>query len=90
MKNRDVSITQQPPFLQELQKPTAAKKIACFFIYFFPLDSAQRQIAPHFVLPQSSKIFVIRSFFFEKWLLTHIFSGLKLKNPPASKLASDF
>ena len=34
MKNRDVSITQQPPFLQELQKPTAAKKIACFLSIF--------------------------------------------------------
>ena len=27
------------------------------------------RIAPHCVLPQSSKTFVIRSFFFEKWLL---------------------
>jgi len=34
MKNRDVSITQQPPFPQELQKPTAAKKIACFLSIF--------------------------------------------------------
>ncbi|MBD9018236.1 MAG: hypothetical protein EGR13_07955, partial [Coprococcus comes] len=26
-------------------------------------------------LSQSSKTFVIRSFFFEKWLLTHVFGG---------------
>ena len=33
------------------------------FLYFL------YRIAPHCVLPQSSKTFVIRSFFFEKWLL---------------------
>ena len=31
------------------------------------------QIATCFALSQSSKRFVIRSFFFKKWLLTHIF-----------------
>ena len=36
------------------------------------------------------KTFVIRSFFFKKWLLTHVLAGPKFKNPPASKLASDF
>ena len=33
------------------------------------------QIATCFALAQSSKTFVIRSFFFEKWLLAHVFSG---------------
>ena len=33
------------------------------------------RIALHCVLPQFSKTFVIRSFFFEKWLLTHVFGG---------------
>ena len=33
------------------------------------------QIATCFALSQSSKTFVIRSFFFEKWLLTHVFGG---------------
>ena len=28
--------------------------------------------------------------FFEKWLLTHVLAGPKFKNPPASKLASNF
>ena len=36
------------------------------------------------------KTFVIRSFFFEKWLLTHVLAGQEFKNPPASRLASDF
>ena len=31
------------------------------------------QIVPYFILSQSSKTFAIRSFFFEKWLLTHVF-----------------
>ena len=39
-----------------------------------PID-LRYQIAPHYMLPQSSKTFVIRSFFFEKWLLTHVFGG---------------
>ena len=30
------------------------------------------------------KTFAIRSFFSEKWLLAHVFAGLKLKNPRAS------
>ena len=33
------------------------------------------RIALHCVLPQFLKTFVIRSFFFEKWLLTHVFGG---------------
>ena len=33
------------------------------------------RIALHCALPQFSKTFVIRSFFFEKWLLTHVFGG---------------
>ena len=37
-----------------------------------------------------SKTFVIRSFFFEKWLLTHVLAGPKVKISPASKLASNF
>ena len=40
--------------------------------------------------PAILKTFVIRSFFFKKWLLTHVLAGPKFKNPPASKLASDF
>ncbi len=36
------------------------------------------------------KTFVIRSFFFEKWLLTHVFACPKVKNPSASELAADF
>ena len=36
------------------------------------------------------KTFVIRSFFFKKWLLTHVLASPKFENPPASKLASDF
>ena len=35
----------------------------------FSIDTPMPRIAPHCVLPQSSKAFVIRSFFFEKWLL---------------------
>ena len=57
-------------------------------------------VGKHFLLPwipdcsaQSApailKTFVIRSFFYEKWLLTHVLAGPKVKNPPASKLASD-
>ena len=37
------------------------------------LDMCHRHIAP-------SKAFVIRSFFFEKWLLTHAFGGPKGQN----------
>ena len=37
------------------------------------LDMCHRHIAP-------SKVFVIRSFFFEKWLLTHAFGGPKGQN----------
>ena len=48
------------------------------------------RIATCLALPQSSKIFVIRAFFFEKWLLTHILAGSEVRNLPASKLASDF
>ena len=33
------------------------------------------QIATCFALSQYSKTFVIRSLFFEKWLLTHVFGG---------------
>ena len=40
--------------------------------FFWPL---WYQIATCFALSQSSKTFVIRSFFFEKWLLTHVFGG---------------
>ena len=36
------------------------------------------------------KIFVNRSFFFEKWLFTHILAGPKFKNSLTSKLASIF
>ena len=36
------------------------------------------------------KTFVIRSFFFKRWLLTHVLAGPKVKKPPASKLASVF
>ena len=36
------------------------------------------------------KTFVIRSFFFEKWLLTHVLADPKFINLRASKLASDF
>ena len=42
------------------------------------------------MLPQYSKTFIIRSFFFEKWLLIHVLAGPKIKTPLASKLASDF
>ena len=42
---------------------------------FWPLWYQWYRIAPHCVLPQFSKTFVIRTFFFEKWLLTHIFGG---------------
>jgi hypothetical protein len=34
--------------------------------------------------------FVIRSFFFEKWLLTHVCAGPKVKTSLASELASKF
>ena len=34
--------------------------------------------------PAIFKTFVIRSFFFEKWLLTHVLACPKFKNPPAS------
>ena len=37
------------------------------------LDMCHRHTAP-------SKAFVIRSFFFEKWLLTHAFGGEKVQN----------
>ena len=40
--------------------------------------------------PTILKTFVIRTFFFAKWLLTHILTGHNVKNPHASKLASDF
>ena len=40
--------------------------------------------------PAILKTFVIRSFFFKKWLLTHGLAGPKFENPPASKLVSDF
>ena len=56
----------------------------------FSIDPPMSRIAPHCVLPQSAKIFIIRAFFYEKWLLIHIFAGPKVKNPLASKLASDF
>ena len=48
------------------------------------------RIVPYFVLSQSSKTFAIRSFFFEKWLLTHVLAGQEIKNPLASELASAF
>ena len=34
--------------------------------------------------PAIFKTFVIRSFFFEKWLLTYVLACPKFKNPPAS------
>ena len=40
--------------------------------------------------PAILKTFVIRSFFFEKWLLTHVLADPKFINLRASKLASDF
>jgi hypothetical protein len=40
--------------------------------------------------PTILKTFIIRSFFYEKWLLIHVLAGPKVKNPLASKLASDF
>ncbi len=40
MKNRDVSITQQPPFLQETTEADGCQKNRLFFIYFFPLDES--------------------------------------------------
>ena len=36
------------------------------------------------------KTFVIRSFFFKNGCLLMFLAGPKFKNPPASKLASDF
>lgn len=66
MKNRDVSITQQPPFLQELQKPTAAKKIACFLSIFSLLTprnarllrtSCSRNLHPPFGYRTASQCF---------------------------------
>ena len=41
-------------------------------------------------VPTILKTFIIRSFFYEKWLLIHVLAGPKVKNPLASKLASDF
>lgn len=32
------------------------------------------------------KIFVICPFLFEKWLLTHVWAGIRVKNPPVSRL----
>ena len=32
------------------------------------------------------KIFVSCPFFFEKWLLTHVWAGIRVKNPPVSRL----
>ena len=52
---------------------------------FKSIGNLSYQVAPHCVLPQPSKAFVIRSFFFEKWLLTHVF-----KPSPAGKPASKF
>jgi len=47
---------------------------------FKSIGNLSYQVAPHCVLPQPSKAFVIRSFFFEKWLLTHAFGGPKGQN----------
>ncbi len=44
---------------------------------FKSIGNLSYQVAPHCVLPQPSKAFVIRSFFSEKWLLTHAFGGPK-------------
>jgi len=38
-------------------------------------DSFDTRLLRALALSQSSKTFVIRSFFFEKWLLTHVFGG---------------
>ncbi len=54
--------------------------------YFDPSDTELLR-ALH---SRNSKTFVIRSFFFKKWLLTHVLAGPKFENPPASKLVSDF
>ena len=40
--------------------------------------------------PAIFKTFVLRSFFFEKWLLTHVLACPKFKNPRASFASSDF
>ena len=47
------------------------------------------KLAPKFDL-STLPPFVIRSFFFEKWLLTHVGAGLTVKTFLASKLASKF
>ena len=36
------------------------------------------------------KIFVICPFLFEKWLFTHVWAGIRVKNPPAGRLVSGF
>ena len=61
-------------------KTSPAGKPASKFRPFFPWYSLSYQVAPHCVLPQPSKAFVIRSFFFEKWLLTHALGGPKGQN----------
>ena len=61
-------------------KTSPAGKPASKFRPFFPWYYLSYQVAPHCVLPQPSKAFVIRSFFFEKWLLTHAFGGPKGQN----------
>ena len=36
------------------------------------------------------KIFVSCPFFFEKWLLTHVWAGIRVKNPPAGRPEAGF
>ena len=43
-----------------------------------------------FALSQSSKTFVIRSFFFEKWLLTHIFGGSRVQKTSCKQACIGF
>lgn len=56
------------------------------YYLFFPSNTGSvkfhlynNQIATCFALSQSAKPFVIRSFFFEKWLLTHGFGESRVQ-----------
>ena len=65
------------------KKPFFSEKILSLLRY------SRNRIAPHFVLPQSSKTFVIRSFFLRKnGFLLMFLAGIKVILSPASKLAS--
>ena len=55
-------------FLNQFIKWYECQKVFCHSFDTSDCDPAT-------LLPQSSKTFVIRSFFFEKWLLTHVFGG---------------